>query len=198
MRPQAGRRGGVRQHELIRQSFGTSFWVFALLAVIMAALCYVVLGPAAFVDALAADGAQLLELLPRLGAAQLIAALVWVLVPRDRLLGLLGGPGSRGLVIAMAAGIITPGGPVSAFPLLAILASTGVDRGVLVAYITSWALLGMQRIVVWDMPLMGTEFSVLRFVISLPLPLLAAVIARKLPIAVTEPGDRSERRGAAS
>lgn len=198
MRPQAGPRAGVRQHELIRESLGTSFWVFALVAVVMAALCYVVLGPEAFADALADDGAQLLELVPRLAAAQLIAALVWVLVPRDRLLKLLGGPGSRGLLIAMAAGIITPGGPVSAFPLLAILASTGVDRGVLVAYITSWALLGMQRIVVWDMPLMGTDFSVLRFVISLPLPLLAAVIARKLPIAIGEPGDRNERRDTAS
>ncbi len=196
MRPQAGRRAGVRKHELIRESFGPSFWVFALVAAVMAALCYVVLGPEALADALADDAAQLLELLPRLAAAQLIAALVWVLVPRDRLLNLLGGPGSRGLLIAMAAGIITPGGPVSAFPLLAVLASTGVDRGVLVAYITSWALLGMQRIVVWDMPLMGTEFSVLRFVISLPLPLLAAVIARRLPIAFTELGDRGERDAA--
>ena len=188
MQPGTARRGESRWRELVRESFGASFWLFALLAVGAAALCRFMLGPGAVVEALTGSSNLIVDLLPRLAAAQLIAGLVWVLVPRERLLQLFGGPGNRGLLVAMAAGILTPGGPASAFPLLAVLAATGVDRGVLVAYITSWALLGLQRIVVWDIPLMGIEFSALRFAISLPLPLLAGVIARQLPLSLSLPG----------
>jgi len=88
------------------------------------------------------------------------------------------------LLVAAAAGLITPGGPASAFPLLALLGSAGADRGILVAYITSWALLGVQRILVWDLPFMGAEFSATRFLVCLPLPILAGVIARRLPFRV--------------
>jgi hypothetical protein len=89
----------------------------------------------------------------------------------------------------MFAGLITPGGPASAFAFLAILAAAGADRGILVTYITSWALLGMQRIVVWDIPFMGMEFSVLRLLISVPLPIVAGLIARRLPYATAIESD---------
>jgi hypothetical protein len=72
--------------------------------------------------------------------------------------------------------------------LLAILAGAGADRGILVSYITSWALLGVQRMIVWDIPLMGVDFSVLRFAVSLPLPILAGYIARRISIGV-DPAD---------
>ena len=88
-------------------------------------------------------------------------------------------------MLATAAGIITPGGPASAFPFLAILAGLGADIGILVAYITSWALIGIQRIIVWDMPFMGADFSLLRLLVSLPLPILAGIVARRLPLTVS-------------
>lgn len=146
----------------------------------MAAVSWKVLGSESFDTALSKDLDILAEMLPRIAAAQVVAGLVWVLLPRDRLTRLLGShQGRRGLVIATAAGVVTPGGPVSAFSFLAIMAAGGADRGLLVAYITSWALLGMQRIVVWDVPFMGIEFSALRFCVCLPLPLLAGWIARR-------------------
>lgn len=152
----------------------------------MAFVCYQRLGPEAFADIIAQDRELLANLMPRLIAAQVVAGMVWVLLPRERLASLLGGPASkRGLVIATAAGIVTPGGPASAFPLLAIAAVSGADIGILVSYITSWALLGVQRILVWDLPFMGLEFSTLRFLVCLPLPVLAGVIARYLPLKVT-------------
>lgn len=167
---------------LLRESFGLSFWVFAALALIMASVCYSVLGPETFASAVSRDQQVIADMLPRLAAAQVVAGLVWVLLPRDRFSQLLGiHGGRRGLAVATIAGIITPGGPASAFPFLAIIAGAGADRGILVAYITGWALLGVQRIVVWEVPFMGTEFSALRFLVCLPLPLLAGMIARRLP-----------------
>lgn len=171
---------------LLRQSFSRSFWLFVLIAAAAAAACYAVLGPEAFAEGLARDRQMLADLLPRVAAAQVVAGLAWILLPRDRVSAFLRrNQGRRGLVIAAAAGAITPGGPASAFPFLAILAGAGADRGILVAFITSWALLGMQRIIMWDIPLMGMDFSVLRFVISAPLPIIAGMVARRLPFTVS-------------
>ena len=70
----------------------------------------------------------------------------------------------------------------SSASLLVLIGGVGADRGILVAYISSWAMLGLQRILVWDLPLMGVEFSVIRFLVCLPLPILAGLIARRLPL----------------
>lgn len=170
---------------LLRESFGPSFWLFAALALIMAAVCYGVLGSEVFDSAVSRDKQLLGNTLPRLAAAQVLAGLVWVLLPRERFSRLLrDNGGRRGLAIATIAGIITPGGPAAAYPFLAIIAAAGADRGILVSYITSWALLGVQRIIVWDVPFMGTEFSALRFLVCLPLPFIAGMIARRLPYSV--------------
>lgn len=180
-RPPDGEKPG-----LLRQSFGRSFWLFVLIAAVAAFACHAVLGPEAFADGLARDRQMLADLLPRVAAAQVVAGLAWILLPRDRVSAFLRrNQGRRGLVIAAAAGAITPGGPASAFPFLAILAGAGADRGILVAFITSWALLGMQRIIMWDIPLMGIDFSLLRFVISAPLPIIAGMVARRLPFNVS-------------
>ncbi len=183
---------------LVRSSFGTSFWMFVLLAIATAGICYAIIGPQAFESAVASDRRLLAELLPRVVAAQLAAGFVWILVPRERMSAFLNRHrGHGGLALAAVAGIITPGGPASAFPFLAILAGAGADRGILVAYITSWALLGMQRMIVWDIGFMGLEFSLTRFVISLPLPIVAGLIARRLPYSAaieTGPIEESSRK----
>lgn len=171
---------------LLRESFGPSFWLFATFALAMAGICYALLGSEVFESAVARDRQLLANTLPRLAAAQVAAGLIWVMLPRDRFSRLLGNnSGHRGLAIATVAGIITPGGPASAYPFLAIIAAAGADRGVMVAYISSWALLAAQRAIVWDIPFMGIEFSSLRFLVCLPLPMLAGLIARRLPLTVT-------------
>lgn len=170
--------------DTLRKSFGVSFWVFAAVALLAVGAAYKVLGPSEFSSTLAKNSELLADFLPRVLAAQIVAGFVWVLLPRDRMSEFLRrSSGRRGLLIATVAGAITPGGPASAFPFLAILAGGGADRGVLVAYITSWALLGLQRIIVWDIPLMGIDFSILRFLICVPLPIIAGALARRLPYA---------------
>ena len=127
---------------LLRESFGLSFWLFAAFALSSALLCYLFLGAEVFRSAVAEDVQLLSGTLPRVAAAQVVAGFAWVLLPRDRYFRLVGTDGERrGLIVATAAGIITPGGPAAAFSLLAIMAGAGADRGVLIAYITSWALL---------------------------------------------------------
>ncbi len=178
-------RDPIWRSRLLKDGFGRSFMGFLAAAVVTGLLCLAVCGAAVFRLALSNDLSLLGDLLPRIAVALSIAALMWVLLPRDRIAALVGkDSGMLGLLIATAAGTVTPGGPSSAYALLAVLAASGADRGALIAYITAWATLGLQRVLVWDVPFMGAEFAILRLLISLPLPIIAGLIARQLPFAL--------------
>jgi uncharacterized membrane protein YraQ (UPF0718 family) len=169
---------------IICDAFGRGFFGFLAFAIVVGITCYFVFGQDTVVDVLNEDISLLLDMMPRVVMALSVASLLWVVLPRERMAGLVGSEsGLRGLVIAAIAGTITPGGPSSAYGLLAVLAAAKADRGALVAYITAWALLGFQRILIWDVPFMGAEFSLVRFTISMPLPIVAGLIARHIPVA---------------
>lgn len=175
----------TRLRELMAASFGKSFWSFVAVAVMAGAACYYLRGHDAFFEGWYHDLAMLADTVPRVVAAVGIAGMVYVLLPREKLAALIGeGSGLKGLFIAAGGGIITPGGPSSAYPLLALLAAGGAHRGPLVAYMTGWSMLGVQRILMWDVPLMGADFSLTRFLISLPLPIIAGLIASKIPFSM--------------
>ena len=168
---------------ILSTAFGRGFFGFMAFAILVSIVCYLMYGMAAVEAVLREDMTLLVNMMPRVVLALCVASLLWVVLPRDRMARLVGTEsGLRGLIIAAIAGTITPGGPSSAYALLAVLAAAKADRGALVAYITAWALLGFQRILIWDMPFMGAEFSMVRFVVSMPLPILAGVIARHIPI----------------
>ncbi len=165
------------------EAFGPVFLGFTAVAIAAGLTCYLVLGPETFDQAVDRDIDLLLNVLPRIFAAVIVAGMVRVLLPRDKVAALLGArSGLRGLAIAALAGMVTPGGPFAAFAFLVVLRDTGIDKGTLVAYATGWSLLGIQRILVWDLPLMGADFTLLRFAVSVPLPILAGWLARKIPI----------------
>lgn len=128
---------------------------------------------------------------PALGAGILIAACLRQLVPPGALARHLGErSGLRGLALASLAGILTPGGPATAFPMVLVLAQAGADRGALVTFLLAWTLNGFQRVLVWELPLLGPDFAALRFASGVALPLLAGLIARRLPIAWSPPVER--------
>jgi uncharacterized membrane protein YraQ (UPF0718 family) len=112
--------------------------------------------------------------LPRLIPAMLLAGLLQVLVPQE-LIGRYFGrqSGLRAIVLATLAGVITPGGPMVSVPFMVVLANSGMALPPLVAYITSWSLFGIQRIIAWEAPLMGWHFVAVRVVPSLAFPVLA-------------------------
>lgn len=113
-------------------------------------------------------------ILPRLVPALILAGLMQVLVPAEvvqRYLGRQGG--MRAILFATVAGMFTPGGPMVSVPFMVALAHSGAALGPLVAYMTSWSLFGMQRIIAWEAPLMGWPFVVVRVVPSLAFPVIA-------------------------
>lgn len=113
-------------------------------------------------------------ILPRLIPAMLIAGLLQVVVPQEVVSRYFGRQGGlRAIVVASLAGIVTPGGPMVSVPFMVALAHSGAALPSLVAYMTSWSLFGMQRIISWEVPLMGWHFVGVRILASLAFPILA-------------------------
>jgi uncharacterized membrane protein YraQ (UPF0718 family) len=172
----------------LRAIFDRSFWLFATLAAVSGIACYAALGRDAFLSSFSTDLEIIALILPRLGAAFLIAAFIQVLLPRDKVARWLGEQaGLKAVALATAAGMITPGGPMTSFPLVSALHDAGGGRRALIGYLTSWSTLGLQRILMWEVPLMGVEFALLRFAASLPLPFVASLISRYVPIDTAAP-----------
>lgn len=145
-------------------------------------------GPAGLGRAASRTGGLVLFILPALGSGLLLAAFMRQLVPDGALARWLGvGSGLRGLVLASVAGMLTPGGPMASFPLVLVLARAGADVGVLIAYIIAWSLNGLSRVMIWELPILGADFALLRLLSGLPLPILAGLLARILPLRWTPP-----------
>lgn len=171
-----------------REAFDTSFLIFAVLAVAAGTACYLILGSGPLIASLHDDARLVLFLIPKLGAAVLIARFIQSLLPADFFGRYMGEEkGLRGIAIATAGGAVTPGGPMTSFPLVSMLRDTGTGLSSLVAYITAWTTMGLQRVLMWEVPLLGAEFAALRFVASLPLPMVAGLLARLFSPQATKP-----------
>jgi hypothetical protein len=82
--------------------------------------------------------------------------------------------GITGLCIAVLGGAFTPGGPVIGFSIGAAALKGGAGTPQVVAYTIAWALFAVQRLFIWELPVMPERLVWLRVVASLPLPFLAA------------------------
>ncbi|MGH7826871.1 MAG: permease [Candidatus Binatia bacterium] len=123
---------------------------------------------------LSATGALILEIIPRMIAAFTLAGLIQAVVPQEVIVRWMGqGSGAKGLLIGMTLGSVTPGGPMTHFPIIASLFKVGVGVGPLVAYLTAWSLFGLQRIIMWEIPFLGVKVVAIRVAVSLFFPLLA-------------------------
>ena len=155
--------------------------VFVGLAIASGVLCFSLAGLSAVSDALIKAATLLVVILPQLAGGLLIGGLVQQIIAAEKIAALLGSSsGLRGLVIATFAGALTPGGPFTSFPIVYALWMAGAEVGALIAYIASWSLLGFARVIVWELPLMGAEFTWIRVLVSLPLPIIAGLLARQL------------------
>ena len=152
--------------------------VLALAAVVLAVIAYVK-DPGLPALGVRNGASMLWFILPRLVPAIIIAGLLQVLVPQETVQRYFGrDSGLRALVIASVAGVVTPGGPMVSVPFMVALANSGAAMAPLVAYMTSWSLFGMQRIIAWEAPLMGWHFVIVRVLPSLAFPVLAGWLVK--------------------
>ena len=177
-----------KKASLLSEIFGVPFWVFAAISLVMGVLTWQLRGPATVEAAVMGDIDLFLFLVPRMLGGMLIAGLVQVVLPPEVVAKWVGAEsGFRGLLIATVVGALTPGGPMTSFPIVVAFYMSGADRGALVAYITAWSLIGFQRFMIWELPLLGPEVALYRVLSVFWMPVLAGFIARRLTIWTAPP-----------
>lgn len=161
--------------------FDGAAWFFVLLAAVSALLVLWLRGSEALVRAATQSATLLMAVTPMIVVGLFLGGLIKELSDPQRIAPILGAnSGWRGLALATVLGAATPSGPFAAFPIVYALALAGADAGAVVAYLTAWSLLGIQRLIVWELPLLGPDFVGVRILASLPLPIVAGVVARML------------------
>ena len=117
-------------------------------------------------------------LVPRMLFALIAAGFIAKLIPKEAIAGLLGeDAGLLALPVAVAAGMIVPAGPVIAFAIAAVFAKSGASVPALVAFVTSWSIFAAHRILIYEIPLLGTSFLRMRLLSAMAVPFLAGLLA---------------------
>lgn len=125
-----------------------------------------------------AGGQLLISIFPLLIFALIIAGMIQVLIPRDLISQWVGAEsGFKGILIASAAGAITPGGPFVSLPIAAGFMRAGAGIGPMVAYVCAWSLLSIARIPM-EAGIMGWKFTAVRYAATVFFPPVAGILAQ--------------------
>lgn len=170
-----------------RKTFDWSAAVILLIVVAAAIYVYWRDGVDRFYDVMWSDLDLFADMLPKVLAGSLIAAFLTILLPRETISRWVGGDsGLKGILVSTFAGIILPGGPFTIFPIAGAFIAVGADVSAAITLITSWTLLGLNRVVVWEMPFFGVDFVGWRMLVALPLPILVGLTARAVSRAIAK------------
>lgn len=176
-----------------RKPIGWSLIAIVVLVVVSAALVWRRDGIDGVLGILVHDLALFGGILPRVFAGCLLGAFVAEILPHEKVSRSLGPhSGLKGLLIGAAFGAMLPGGPFTAYPVASALLTVGADFGATIAMVVSWTLVGYGRAIAWELPIMGTEFTLWRIVICLPLPLIAGAFGRLVYVRMYTAKDADE------
>ncbi len=85
--------------------------------------------------------------------------------------------GILGVVIAAVVGGLMPGGPMIAFPIALSFWRLGAGEVQMVVYLCAWSIFSINRVIAFELPLMGWSFVALRMVSGAGMPFLAGLLA---------------------
>ncbi len=124
-------------------------------------------------------GRILVSILPKIVCGFLIGTLLLEALPEALVRNWLSDrSGWKGIAIGWAAGSLMPiGAPFVMLPMMAGLLKGGAGMGPVVTLLTATALLGPSRIFVYEIPIMGGGFFLVRFASVFWVPPVTGVIA---------------------
>ena len=123
---------------------------------------------------------MIIEILPLLVFAFIVAGMVQVLLPKELLTKWIGAEsGWRGLILGTVAGGLSPGGPYVSLPIVAGLLKTGASAGTMVAFLTGWSLWAVTRLPM-EFGILGWKFTIIRLASTFIFPPIAGFIANSI------------------
>lgn len=155
--------------------------LFLILVLALVGITYLSAGGDAVAKSFGEAGKLFVFVLPNLILGFTLAGFLMYWLPQELVARWLGAEsGFRGILVGWLAGAITPGGPFTHFPILALLMAKGAQAGPVAAYIASWALIGVHRILIWEIPILGWRFVGIRLLASFLFPPLIGLVATQL------------------
>jgi uncharacterized membrane protein YraQ (UPF0718 family) len=150
--------------------------IFAVLAAVLLYVGYS-RGKGEHIAGLKAAFSILIEILPMLILAFIVAGMVQVLLPKELIGKWIGADsGIRGILLGTLAGGITPGGPYVSLPLVAGFFSAGAGIGTMVAFVTAWSTYAVARLPL-EVGILGWRFTLIRLACTFFMPPLAGLLA---------------------
>lgn len=124
-------------------------------------------------------GNLLLQIIPLLIFAFIVAGMIHVLIPTEIISRWVGTEsGFRGILVGTAVGGLMPGGPFISLPIAAGLLRVGASTGTMVALLTGWSLLAFSRLPM-EIGIMGWKFTLIRLACTFFFPPIAGLIANQ-------------------
>lgn len=121
---------------------------------------------------------MMLEILPLLIFALILAGMIQALLPRELMSRWVGEEsGFRGILIGTVAGGFMPGGPYVSLPLAAGLLRAGAGVGTMVAFLTAWSLWAVSRLPM-EVGIIGWRFTLVRLACTFFFPPIAGLMAQ--------------------
>ncbi len=136
-------------------------------------------GGGAHILGLKSAGTMLIQMVPLLIFAFIIAGMIPLLVPQEVISRWVGAEsGLRGVLIGTVVGGFLPGGPFVSMPMAAGLLRVGASVGTMVALLTGWSLLAFSRLPL-EIGIMGWKFMLIRLACVFFFPPIAGLIANR-------------------
>jgi len=159
-----------------------SFSLFIILAFVGVSATAVAISPGkSMKEALGISFKQSIRVLPIVLPAAFIAGFLAELLPRDLVAGLLGqGSGWLGFLLAAAAGAVLPTGPMVVLPLSAALLQADAGLAQILTLYSAWTLINVQRLLIWEVPLVGASLASRRFIGGLIVMPVAIIMANAI------------------
>lgn len=115
-----------------------------------------------------------------------MGGLIQVLVPRALIARWLGPTsGLKGILIGSYTGIIFTGAPYVTLPIVASLYRAGAGVGPIIALLTGQQLLGLQGLLVWQIPFLGVGIPLAKYIVGLFITPLVGLAGAVLFRAIT-------------
>lgn len=150
--------------------------IMGILAVVLVVIGYN-RGDGAHLIGLKSAFGMIIEILPLLLFAFIIAGMVQILLPEEMMSKWIGAEsGIRGILIGSLAGGLSPGGPYVSLPIVAGLLKSGAGIGTMVAFLTGWSIWAIGRLPM-EVGILGWKFTLIRVISTIIFPPIAGLIA---------------------
>jgi hypothetical protein len=167
------------RHKLV----DTGFTIIIAIALVSAVLVWIQKGQAVFWSVLGENLLFGLMLLTKIISGVFLASVIPLMLPRDKVQHWIGPEsGFRGLWAAALAGIAIPGGPSVTLPLAGGLMFAGADLAAGITMVTAWALLSLNRTLIWEMSFLPPHLVLLRVAMTVAIPVALGWIVRRFQL----------------